>query len=88
MSVLTIVAMVGIVIYVVSRQVLGEPLRGRRLLILPAILAVVGVVDLTEHGHRPGSSDMVLIGLGLLVSAAIGVKQGLSMRRFVTGRQP
>ena len=77
----------------VSRQVLGEPFRGKRLLILPAILAVVGVIDLTEHGHHPGSSDIVLIVLGLLVAAAIGVKQGLSMhleRRdgFLWGQLP
>jgi len=88
MSMLTIVAVVGIVIYVVSRQVLGEPLRGERLLTLPPILAAVGVIDLAEHGHRPGSSDIVLIVLGLLVAATIGVKRGLSMRRFVTGCQP
>jgi hypothetical protein len=80
-SVLTIVAVVGIVVYVIARQLIGEPLRGKRLLILPAVLAIVGIADMAgNHGRHPTATDIVLIVVGTAIAAIVGVKQGLSMR--------
>jgi hypothetical protein len=80
-SVLTIVAVVGIVAYVIGRQLIGEPLRGKRLLILPAVLAVVGIADMAgNHGRHPTATDIVLIVIGTAIAAVVGVRQGLSMR--------
>ncbi len=31
---------------------MGEPLRGKRVVLLPVILAVAGVVDLGKHGRH------------------------------------
>jgi hypothetical protein len=83
MNALATVAVVGIVVYVVGRQLLGEPLRGKRLIVLPAVLVVAGAADLghrTHPGHPVGSADIVLIVVALLVAAGIGLKQGLSLR--------
>ncbi len=81
MSVLTIVAVVGIVVYVIGRQLIGEPLRGKRLLILPAVLVVVGIADMAgNNGRHPTATDIVLIVIGTAIAAIVGVWQGLSMR--------
>ncbi|MFD0442820.1 hypothetical protein ACFQ10_10195 [Streptomyces indonesiensis] len=42
MNVLQVLAAIAVVIFVIARQLRGEPLRGKRLILLPAILAVVG----------------------------------------------
>lgn len=81
MSVLTIVAVIGIVVYVIGRQLMGEPLRAKRVVILPAVLAVAGIADMAKtHGHHPTATDIVLLVIGATVAAVVGVRQGLSMR--------
>ena len=81
MSVVTIVAVVGIVAYVIGRQLLGEPLRGKRLLILPVLLLVVGVANVaSRHGHHPKVIDIVLLVIGAAIAAVVGLSQGLSKR--------
>jgi hypothetical protein len=80
MSALEVIAVVAIVVYVIARQLIGESLRGKRVVVLPAVLVVVGAVDLTRHGHHPGGSDIVMIVIGAVVAAGIGVAQGRMMR--------
>jgi hypothetical protein len=81
MSALTIVAVISIVAYVIGRQLMGEPLRAKRVLILPAVLAIVGIADVARnHGHHPTATDIVLIVIGSAIAAIVGVRQGLSMR--------
>ena len=41
MSALEILAVIGIVGYIIFRQVQGEPLRGKRTVLLPAIITIV-----------------------------------------------
>jgi hypothetical protein len=76
---LEVIAGIAIVGYVIGRQLLGEPLRGKRLIMLPAVLTVLGVVDLAGHGQHPGSLDIALIAAAAIIAAAIGVRQGLAM---------
>ena len=80
MSALTIVAVIAVVIYVIARQLLGEAIRAKRLIILPAILAAVGILDLAKHTVHPTGTDIVLIALGASIAAAICVTQGRLMR--------
>ncbi|MCU1492775.1 MAG: hypothetical protein JWO62_539 [Acidimicrobiaceae bacterium] len=81
MNALNIVAIIAIVAYVIGRQLIGEPLRGKRVLLLPAVLAIVGVVDLaTKKGHPATVTDVVLLGIGAAIAAIIGVRQGVTMR--------
>jgi hypothetical protein len=77
---LEVIAAIAIVGYVIGRQLLGEPLRGKRLILLPAVLAVVGGIDVAGHGHHPGGLDIVLIAAAAIIAAVIGVRQGLAMR--------
>ena len=72
---------VFIVLYVIVRQLIGEPIRGKRLVILPAVLAIVGVTAVVNsHGRHPSAVDVVLLVIGVAVSVIIGVRQGLSVR--------
>lgn len=76
-----VIAVIAVVAYVIGRQLLGEPLRGKRLIVLPAVLAVVGVVELAGHSRHPaGLADVALLGCGALVAAFIGTRQGMAMR--------
>ncbi len=80
MSILSVVAVVVIVGYVIGRQLLGEPVRGKRLIVLPLILAIVGAVDLGKTGSHPGPADIALIVVEAVIAALIGLGQGALMR--------
>jgi hypothetical protein len=80
MSILEILAAVAIVAYVIGRQLLGEQLRGKRLILLPLVVVVIGATQLVGHGHHLGTSDIALIILGAVVAAGIGAAQGSMMR--------
>lgn len=79
MSVLDIVAVIAIIGYVIGRQLLGEHLRGKRLILLPVILAGIGASQLVGHGNHPRTADFVLIAVGAIVAASIGIWQGSRM---------
>ena len=77
---LVVVAVIGIVGYVIGRQLLGEPLRGKRLIVLPLILAGVGALDLGKDGRHPQAIDIAFIVASGVVAAGIGLAQGGMMR--------
>jgi hypothetical protein len=80
MSVLEIVAVIAIIGYVIGRQLLGEHLRGKRLIVLPVALVAIGASGLIGHGHHLGNADISLILIGGVVAAGIGIAQGSLMR--------
>lgn len=81
MSALEILAVVAIIGYVIFRQVLGEPLRGKRAVLLPVILTVIGFTDLHgAHGTHLQPADLACLVIGALGSAVIGAAFGLIMR--------
>jgi hypothetical protein len=80
MSALEVVAVIAVVVYVIGRQLLGEKLGGKRLVLLPAVLVLVGAGDLVGHGHHPGTADVVMIVIEAVVAAGVGVAQGWVMR--------
>ncbi|HEY5336328.1 MAG TPA: hypothetical protein VIJ71_09960 [Mycobacteriales bacterium] len=71
-------AAIGIVGYVIGRQLLGEPLRGKRLVVLPVVLTVIGALSL--RGHHATTTDVAFIALCGLVAAGIGLAQGWLVR--------
>jgi hypothetical protein len=85
MSVLEIAAAIGIVAFVIGRQLRGEPLRGKRLLLLPAVLVVIGGASLRSAGRPPTSADLACLVTGGLIAAAIGAAQGSMMRLETRG---
>ncbi|MEC3995415.1 hypothetical protein VSR01_18505 [Actinacidiphila sp. DG2A-62] len=75
-----VLVVVAVAVYVIGRQLIGEPLRGKRVVVLPAVLAVVGASRLHGHGHAVGAADVVLLAAGGAVAVAIGLAQGAVLR--------
>jgi hypothetical protein len=78
--VLEVLAVIAIVAYVIGRQLLGESLRGKRVLLLPAILTVVGLTRLGGGGHHVHPADVACLVVSGVIAAAIGAGQGAMMR--------
>jgi hypothetical protein len=79
-SLMEILLAIGIVVFVLMRQLKGEALQGKKLIVLPAALTVAGALSLTSHGRQPTSIDIACLVVSGLLAAAIGVGQGLSTR--------
>lgn len=81
MSALEILAVIGIIGYIIFRQVQGEPLRGKRTVLLPAILTIIGFTDLHGHGGQHlQPSDVTCVVIGAIGSAVIGLAFGAITR--------
>ncbi|MGC0416415.1 hypothetical protein [Embleya sp. AB8] len=79
MSVFTILAAIAIVVLILRRQLAGGPLRAKRVVRLPLILTVIGVVLLAK-GPRPGPVDVGFLLVGALIAAGLGAGLGAMMR--------
>jgi hypothetical protein len=79
MSWLEILVVIGVVGFVIYQQVAGQAVRGRRLIVLPAVLTVVGFLDLhgTKHIH---TADIVWLIVGAIGSLLIGLAFGAITR--------
>ena len=80
MSALEILAVIGIIGLVIFRQVRGEPLRGKRTVVLPAILTVIGFSDLHGNAGHLQPADVTCLVIATIGSALIGVGFGTMMR--------
>jgi hypothetical protein len=75
---LEIVAVIGIIGYVIYQQLAGQLLQGRRVVVLPVVVTVVGFVNL--RGHHLGPADIAWLSAGAAGSLLIGLAFGLIMR--------
>lgn len=66
-----ILLVIAIIVYVIGRQVLGEALRGKRVVVLPVVLTVIGVVDVSHGGAHAGARDVVLLTVNALIAARL-----------------
>lgn len=80
MNVLQVLAAIAVVVFVIARQIGGEPLRGRRLIVLPAVLAVIGFTGLGKGGRHPTTTDVACIVISAVIAAGIGAAQGALIR--------
>ena len=80
MSVLTVLAVIGIVVYVIGQQLAGSPLSGKRLIVLPAVVTGIGILDLSNSGSHPAATDIVLLSVSAVIAIAIGVGLGAMTR--------
>ena len=78
MSALEILAVIGIIGFVIYQQLAGQLLRGKRVVVLPAVVTVIGFLGL--RGHHLGSADIVWLTVGAAGSLLIGLAFGLIMR--------
>jgi hypothetical protein len=75
---LEILAVIGIIGFVIYQQFAGQHLRGKRVVLLPAIVTVVGFVNL--RGHHMTAGDITWLTVGAAGSLAIGLVFGVMMR--------
>jgi hypothetical protein len=75
MSFLTVLVAIGIIIYVIGQQLLGSALSGKRVVVLPAVLTVIGIIDVSGQKSHLAATDIVL----LVVSAAIAIATGAGL---------
>ena len=65
----------GVVAAVIVSQLKGQMLRGRRVIVLLAVVLIIGLAGM----HGMTALDVGLIGLSTVVAAGIGVAQGVFM---------
>jgi hypothetical protein len=79
-EVIRVLAVIAVIGYVIGRQLMGEPLRGKRVVMLPVILAVAGAADLGAHGRHVELADVACLVISGLIAVTIGLLQGRMMR--------
>ena len=81
MSAIEILAVVGIIGFIIVRQLRGELVHGKRAVLLPAILTVIGFTDLhASKGAHLQAADIACIVVGCAGSALIGLAFGAITR--------
>jgi hypothetical protein len=80
MSGIDILAAIALVGYIIFKQVKGEPLRGKRAVLLPAIVTVIGYTDLHVGTAHFSTADILCLAVGLGVSILIGLGFGAATR--------
>ncbi len=80
MSPLTVLLAIGVVVYVIGRQVVGSSVSGKRLVVLPAVLTVIGILDISSQKSHPDATDIVLLVVSAVIAIAIGVGLGAMTR--------
>ena len=79
MSWLEVLAVIGIVGFVIYQQIAGQKLQGKRLVVLPVVLTIIGFADLhgAKHLHP---ADYVWLAVGAIGSLLIGLAFGAITR--------
>jgi hypothetical protein len=73
-----IVVVLAAVGYVMARRMMGEPAQAKRMLVLPAVLSVIGLSDMSGHVKTPVS--LLFLVATVAVSVALGALRGVSVR--------
>ncbi|HEY4453315.1 MAG TPA: DUF1453 domain-containing protein [Pseudonocardiaceae bacterium] len=74
---LEIVIIIAVVIYMLISRMMGQPAQAKRMLLLPAILTVVGVTELS--GVNSATSVVFLVATAA-ISVVLGAARGFSVR--------
>jgi hypothetical protein len=75
---LEVLAVIGIIGFVIYQQLAGQLLQGKRVVVLPAVVTVIGFLGL--RGHHMGPADTAWLTAGAAGSLLIGLAFGLIMR--------
>ncbi|GGF09829.1 DUF1453 domain-containing protein [Williamsia phyllosphaerae] len=79
-GILEVIIAIAVIGYLLARRVLGEPAEGRRMLLIPAILTVIGLVQTTDVSQS--GLSLGFLAATTVVSVLIGVLRGASVRVF------
>lgn len=74
-QIVVILAAIG---YVMMRRIMGEPAQGKRMLVLPAVLVVIGLSDVSGDAQTVVSTLFLVLTGG--VSIVLGAFRGASVR--------
>jgi hypothetical protein len=75
---LEVLAVIGIIGFVIYQQFAGQLLQGRRVILLPVVVTVIGLAGL--RGHHLGPADIAWLTAGAAGSLLIGLAFGVMMR--------
>lgn len=75
---LEIVLVVAAVCYVMLRRMMGEPAQAKRMLVLPAVLGVIGLSDVSGQVKTPMSAVFLVVTVG--ISLVLGALRGATVR--------
>lgn len=87
MSLTNALIVLAIVVFVIVRRLIGEPLEARKLVTLPLLLIALGVWQFTridtgkDLHHLP--LDTALLAFGALIALAGGIVRGFTIRVYV-----
>jgi hypothetical protein len=82
---ITVLLVLAGVLYVMWRRLRGESLQAKRLLALPIVFSVLGILDLTASGARRGPYSVAFLVAGSLISFVLGAARGASIELFSRG---
>jgi hypothetical protein len=80
MNLLTGLLALAAIVYVLFRRLAGEPLEGRRLVVLPLVLLVVGVLQL--RGVHATPLDVAVLVVEGAAAAVLGAVRGLTVQVY------
>lgn len=82
-TIVLVVIGVAVVCFVLFSRMRGERLNARRLVVLPAVLTVIGLVEVLG-AVRGGvhDADLALLAGGLIVSTAFGIARGATVMLY------
>lgn len=75
---LQIVLIAAAIIYVMARRLLGEPAVGKRLLVLPVVLGLIGLTQTSVHSV----TAVVFLAASAALSVVFGLLRGLTIRTY------
>jgi cell division protein FtsW (lipid II flippase) len=73
-----VVLIAAVVVFVMARRLMGEPAVGKRLLLLPVILGVIGLTQASVHSV----SAVVFLAASAALSVMFGLLRGLTIRTY------
>lgn len=70
---------VALVLFIIYRQLRRQPMEGRRLVVVPLVLALVGLYSLSNKPPAAGAAVTALVA-SLVCAVILGLARGASMR--------
>lgn len=76
-EIVLIVAAIG---YLLLRRLMGEPAQAKRMLVLPAVLSVIGLADLSGSGVVKSPASLAFLFASAAIGVVLGALRGVSVR--------
>lgn len=82
-----VVIYLGLVAFVLYRQMSARPIRGLGLVLLPAVLALFGMQQLLDQPLTSGLGGVAVVAVGLVIGLAVGLWRGMTFRVWADAGQ-